>query len=107
MDVQKKCQTYEGFVIFKSSNSQIKRYFLSLQDSDLYCYENEVKDKMKFMHSLVGAFVIDTTQQEPEIIDGRPHRKLEIKISEFFKRIFYIPCGEGDIKVSNLSSGNP
>lgn len=48
-------------MIFKSSNTQIKRYFLSLQDSDLYCYENEVKDKMKFMHSLVGAFVIDTT----------------------------------------------
>ena len=51
---------HEGFVVFNSSNSQIKRYYLALQDSDLYCYESEAKDKMKFMHSLVGAYVIDT-----------------------------------------------
>jgi hypothetical protein len=52
---------------------------------------------MKFMHSLVGAFVIDTLTQEPELIDGgRPHRKLEIKISEFFKRIFYLPCSNSE-----------
>jgi hypothetical protein len=81
-------------VIFKSSNNQIKKYFLSLQDTDLYCYETESKEKMKFMHSLVGAFVIDTLQAEPEQIEGKPHRKLEIKISEFFKRIFYIPCDQ-------------
>lgn len=83
---------HEGYVIFKSSNSQIKRYYLSLQDSDLYCYESETKEKMKFMHSLIGAFVIDTLTQEPEVIEGKQHRKLEIKISEFFKRIFYLPC---------------
>jgi hypothetical protein len=47
---------------------------------------------MKFMHSLIGAFVIDTLNAEPEMVEGMPHRKLEIKISEFFKRIFYIPC---------------
>lgn len=47
---------------------------------------------MKFMHSLIGAFVIDTLTQETEVIEGKPHRKLEIKISEFFKRIFYLPC---------------
>ena len=93
-DISKRCQVHEGYVIFKSSNSQIKKYFLSLQDSDLYCYENETKDKMKFMHSLIGAFVIDTSLIEPEVIEGKTHRKLEIKISEFFKRIFYIPCNE-------------
>jgi hypothetical protein len=54
---------------------------------------------MKFMHSLVGAFVIDTTQQEPEIVDGKPHRKLEIKISEFFKRIFYLPCNPEEVRI--------
>jgi hypothetical protein len=70
----------------------VKRYFLSLQDTDLYCYETEQKDKLKFMHSLIGAFVIDTIGNEPEIVEGAPHRKLEIKISEFFKRIFYLPC---------------
>lgn len=48
---------------------------------------------MKFMHSLIGAFVIDTLNSEPENIEGKMHRKLEIKISEFFKRIFYLPCG--------------
>lgn len=52
---------------------------------------------MKFMHSLVGAFVIDTMSQPAEMIDGnKPHCKLEIKISEFFKRIFYIPCSTND-----------
>ncbi len=70
----------------------MKRYYLSLQDSDLYCYETESKEKLKFMHSLIGSFVIDTLNNEPETIEGLPHRKLEIKISEFFKRIFYIPC---------------
>lgn len=49
---------------------------------------------MKFMHSLIGAFVIDTSHLEPEVIEEKPHRKLEIKISEFFKRIFYLPCNE-------------
>ena len=63
-----------------------------MQDSDLYCYETESKEKLKFMHSLIGSFVIDTLNNEPETIEGLPHRKLEIKISEFFKRIFYIPC---------------
>ena len=92
MVVQKRSHLYEGFVIFKSSNSQVKRYFLSLQDSDLYCYETESKEKLKFMHSLIGSFVIDTIQNDPEMIEGQLHRKLEIKISEFFKRIFYIPC---------------
>ena len=48
---------------------------------------------MKFMHSLIGSFVIDTLALEPENIEGKLPRKLEIKISEFFKRIFYIPCG--------------
>lgn len=60
----------------------------------MYCYENETKEKMKFMHSLIGAFVIDTISAEPEMIEGKAHRKLEIKISEFFKRIFYLPCTE-------------
>jgi hypothetical protein len=44
------------------------------------------------MHSLIGSFVIDTLNNEAEMVDGHLHRKLEIKISEFFKRIFYIPC---------------
>jgi len=38
------------------------------------------------------------------MVDGRPHRKLEIKISEFFKRIFYIPCKEGEALAASLSS---
>jgi hypothetical protein len=49
---------------------------------------------MKFIHSLVSAYIIDTSNQEPEVIEGRKYRKLEIKISEFFKRLFYIPCCE-------------
>ncbi len=80
-------------MIFRSQNNQIKKYFLSLQDTDLYCYETEAKDKMKFMHSLIGSFVIDTVNMEPEMVEGKLHRKLEIKISEFFKRIFYLPVG--------------
>jgi hypothetical protein len=82
-----------------------------LQDSDLYCYETESKEKLKFMHSLIGSFVIDTIQNDPEMIEGQLHRKLEIKISEFFKRIFYIPCkipreigSGGDVQFGNPSS---
>ena len=41
------------------------------------------------------------------MVDGRPHRKLEIKISEFFKRIFYIPCREGEpLNLSSALSSN-
>ena len=58
---------------------------------------------MKFMHSLIGAFVIDTTNNEPEIIEDAPHRKLEIKISEFFKRIFYIPCNQSENRLENIT----
>lgn len=46
------------------------------------------------MHSLVSAYIIDTSNLEPEVIEGKKYRKLEIKISEFFKRLFYIPCCE-------------
>lgn len=64
------------------------------------------------MHSLIGSFVIDTLNQEPEIIEGLPHRKLEIKISEFFKRIFYIPCNKNTQNIVNSGGdvffgGNP
>ena len=95
--------------MFRSSNNQIKRYFLSLQDTDLYCYETEAKDKLKFMHSMIGSFVIDTLLFDPELIEGKLHRKLEIKISEFFKRIFYLPCDqvEGSVAVSGEFGGPP
>ncbi len=101
-------------MIFRSSNSQIKRYYLSLQDTDLYCYETEAKDKLKFMHSLIGSFVIDTLKADVEQIEGKAYRKLEIKISEFFKRIFYLPCFEepimtveNEIRLENLSAAFP
>lgn len=73
-----------------------------------------MKDKLKFMHSLIGSFVIDTLKSDIEMVEGKPHRKLEIKISEFFKRIFYLPCQgdsssivENDIKIDNLSAAFP
>ena len=66
------------------------------------------------MHSLIGSFVIDTLNSEAEIVDGQLHRKLEIKISEFFKRIFFIPCkktqaeniaGSGDCQFGHPPTG--
>ena len=64
---------------------------------------------MKFMHSMIGSFVIDTLLFDPELIEGKLHRKLEIKISEFFKRIFYLPCDqvEGSVAVSGEFGGPP
>jgi hypothetical protein len=53
------------------------------------------------MHSLIGSFVIDTLNIEAEMVIGHLHRKLEIKISEFFKRIFFIPCK--NIKNENIN----
>jgi hypothetical protein len=43
------------------------------------------------------------------LIEGKLHRKLEIKISEFFKRIFYLPCGQlnGSVAVSGEFGGTP
>ena len=50
--------TISGTVYFKFSEEHIEKYHMSLKGSDLYCYDIETKKQIKFMHSLVGCFLI-------------------------------------------------
>lgn len=54
-------KSFEGWVYFKFSqrNQNLERFFICLRSSDLYCYENDTKKKVKFMHSLIGCFPVD------------------------------------------------
>lgn len=44
------------------------------------------------MHSLVGCIVVvsDTQVENNELINGQFYRKIELKLSPMFKRIFYV-----------------
>ena len=54
----------DGWVHFKfgSKSHTLERFFISIQSSDFYCYENESKQKIKFMHSLIGCFPVEPTK---------------------------------------------
>ena len=54
-----------GIVYFKFQD-QLEKYFLSLKGSDLYCYDCETKKKIKFMHSLIGCFLISQTNNSDD-----------------------------------------
>ncbi len=64
----------------------------------MFCFDHETRKSIKFMHSLVGCFLIS----EPiaasigsyldcnEYFDGKVYKKIELKLSQLFKRVFYV-----------------
>ena len=91
----------------------LERFFISLRSSDLYCYENDTKKKVKFMHSLIGCFPVDpneyqlslSQQANPplvfdpsllpyEEVEGVKYWKIEIKLSQIYKRVFFLKTAE-------------
>ena len=86
-----------GIVYFKFQD-QLEKYYLSLKGSDLYCYDYETKKKIKFMHSLIGCFLISQTNNSDdplnlefnEAVNGIAYRRIEVKLSQLFKRVFYV-----------------
>lgn len=86
-----------GTVYFKFSEEQIEKYHMMLKGSDLYCYDFETKKQIKFMHSLVGCFLISQTNacdssshDANESINGVIYRRIELKLSQLFKRVFFV-----------------
>jgi serine/threonine protein kinase len=84
-------------VYFKFSEEQIEKYHMSLKGSDLYCYDFTTKKQIKFMHSLVGCFLISPTKacnnsshDVNESINGVIYRRIELKLSQLFKRVFFV-----------------
>ena len=71
---------------------------MCLKGADLYCYDYETKKVLKFMHSLVGCFLISPTTKVCESssvdvnenINGQIYRRIELKLSQQFKRVFYV-----------------
>jgi hypothetical protein len=89
--------TISGTVYFKFSEEQIEKYHMNLKGSDLYCYDFETKKQIKFMHSLVGCFLISPTKtcensshDVNESINGVIYRRIELKLSQLFKRVFFV-----------------
>jgi hypothetical protein len=98
----------------------LERFFICLKSSDLYCYENDTKKKVKFMHSLIGCFPVELETPPPplprvdsesllnilpimdynamqqglplpyEEIDGVKYWRIEIKLSQIYKRVFFL-----------------
>jgi hypothetical protein len=54
--------TISGTVFFKFSEDHIEKYHMCLKGADLYCYDFDTKKQIKFMHSLVGCFLISPTK---------------------------------------------
>ncbi len=102
-------QEYDGYTYIRYSPNLVKKHFIALQGNDIYCYNDQQRQKMRFMHSLSGCHVVgcngekmpysqisnDESQQQSsvmpgtEIINEEVYYMLTIKLSEKFKRIFY------------------
>ena len=72
---------------------------MSLKGTDLYCYDFETRKQIKFMHSLTGCFLISPQKSScenshhldmNENINGIIYRRIELKLSQLFKRVFYV-----------------
>lgn len=105
---------------FSQRSAVLERFYISLRSSDLYCYENDTKKKVKFMHSLIGCFpvepsdypgytnqsqqampnqlpLVNDSQQIPlpyEEVEGVKYWKIEIKLSQIYKRVFFLKTAE-------------
>jgi len=99
----------EGWVFFKfsSKSNALDKYYISIQSSDFYCYENEQKKKPKFMHSLIGCYPVEQpdnilaqmkdAQSLPapyEDIEGQRYWRIELKLSQIYKRVFFLKSKE-------------
>lgn len=79
-----------GTVFFKFTEEHIEKYHMCLKGSDLYCYDYETKKLIKFMHSLIGCFLISPTNKAcensqldvNENINGQIYRRIELKLSQ-------------------------
>jgi Protein kinase domain len=83
---------YEGLVYFKTQ-SDFQLLYMVLEGSDLYCYGDETREKLKFMHSMVSCHIRCDEGYQIEI-KGKQCRQIQIKLSESFKRVFYLSCPE-------------
>ena len=83
---------YESKVYFKFGPDQVEQYYMTLKGTDLYCYDGEEKANIKFMHTLIGCFIIinDSPTSANEEMAGKIYRRIELKLSQQFKRVFYV-----------------
>lgn len=79
----KKKYIYESKVYFKFGPDQVENYYMTLKGTDVYCYDSEEKSSIKFMHTLVGCFIIinDSPTTANEEIAGKIFRRIELKLS--------------------------
>ena len=54
----------EGEMIRKATETRLKRYWYCLLGKELYVYKNKKEEKHKSMHSLVGVFIKDETEEQ-------------------------------------------
>lgn len=88
--MQRTERSLEGYVLLKTRptegqdnrNLLIKQY-LVLDYSDLYLFENEAKDKLKFMVSLAGCFVEEIKNDYFE--NNVVYTKVVLNISECYR----------------------
>lgn len=65
----------------------MKKFNLSLRNThDLYCFHSDSKTNIKFMHSLIGCFIISKVD---DVLDMQSHKALEIKLNQKTKRRVY------------------
>ena len=80
----------ESLVFFTTKPDTYEEFSLVLQGSDLYCYRDKSKEKLKFIHSLYGVFLTDDDSDESDFLLPKSMYKIEIKLSQSFKRVFYV-----------------
>ena len=75
---------------FKVSHNNFQKHFLVLDDLDIMCFYSEKKERLKFIHSLVGTQISMLYHHEQSSLVRSGYLfKFELKISETFKRVFY------------------
>ena len=59
-----KAPQIEGEMIRKATDTKFKKYWYCLLGKELYVYKNKKEEKHKSMHSLVGVFIKDESDEQ-------------------------------------------
>ena len=78
IDEEEKNICYENWVYKLTENKQLKKFYLSLINKDIYYYKDQEKKNFLGMHNLSGCFIQEGGEQEKIIIENKNFYAFEI-----------------------------
>ena len=78
IDEEEKNICYENWVYKLTENKQLKKFYLSLINKDIYYYKDQEKKNFLGMHNLSGCFIQEGGEQEKIIIENKNFYVFEI-----------------------------